>query len=147
MPAMTVVHFTAHLSRYLACPSQEVEGATVRAALESVAFQTADLVAAMQADGAGALAALRVDGGMAANDWFCQFLADILDIVVERPANLETTALGAAMLAGHAGGAWPDALSGESRGDVVRFHSRMDAPARQKLQAGWQTAIRRATAR
>lgn len=118
-----------------------------RAALESVAFQTADLVAAMQADGAGALAALRVDGGMAANDWFCQFLADILDIVVERPANLETTALGAAMLAGHASGAWPDALSGESRGAVVRFHSQMEAPARQKLQAGWQTAIRRATAR
>ncbi|WJT00461.1 glycerol kinase GlpK [Novosphingobium humi] len=118
-----------------------------RAALESVAFQTADLVAAMQADGAGALAALRVDGGMAANDWFCQFLADILDIVVERPANLETTALGAAMLAGHASGAWPDALSGESRGEVVRFHSQMEASARQKLQAGWQTAIRRATAR
>ncbi|MDR6708616.1 MULTISPECIES: glycerol kinase GlpK [unclassified Novosphingobium] len=118
-----------------------------RAALESVAFQTADLVAAMQADGAGALAALRVDGGMAANDWFCQFLADILDIVVERPANLETTALGAAMLAGHASGVWPDALSGASRGEVVRFHSQMEAPARQKLQAGWQAAIRRATAR
>ncbi|NOW48878.1 glycerol kinase [Novosphingobium sp. SG751A] len=118
-----------------------------RAALESVAFQTADLVSAMQADGAGALAALRVDGGMAANDWFCQFLADILDIVVERPANLETTALGAAMLAGHASGAWPAALSGESRGEVVRFQSQMEAPARQKLQAGWQAAIRRATAR
>jgi len=84
---------------------------------------------------------------MAANDWFCKFLADILDIVVERPANLETTALGAAMLAGHASGVWPDALSGASRGEVVRFHSQMEAPARQKLQAGWQAAIRRATAR
>lgn len=118
-----------------------------RAALESVAFQTADLVAAMQADGAGALAALRVDGGMAANDWFCQFLADILDIVVERPANLETTALGAAMLAGHAGKAWPDALSGETQGEVTRFHSRMEPAVRRKLQTEWQAAIRRATVR
>jgi len=118
-----------------------------RAALESVAFQTADLVAAMQGDGAGALAALRVDGGMAGNDWFCQFLADILDIVVERPANLETTALGAAMLAGHASGAWPDALVVQAQGEVTRFHSRMEAAARIKLKAEWQAAIRRATAR
>lgn len=117
-----------------------------RAALESVAFQTADLVCAMQDDGAGALAALRVDGGMAANDWFCQFLADILDIVVERPANLETTALGAAMLAAHASGAWSDALSAGTQGEVTRFHPHMEAPARRKLQAEWQTAIRRATA-
>jgi glycerol kinase len=118
-----------------------------RAALESVAFQTADLVSAMQGDGAGALAALRVDGGMAANDWFCQFLADILDIVVERPGNLETTALGAAMLAAHAIGAWPDALNGEATGEVTRFHSQMTPAARARLQSEWQAAIRRATAR
>ena len=116
------------------------------AALESVAFQTADLVAAMQRDGAGALATLRVDGGMAANDWFCQFLADILDIVVERPANLETTALGAAMLAGHRSGAWTGVLdSAADRGGLSRFTPSLDAAERSRLVAEWQAAIRRAT--
>ena len=116
-----------------------------RAALESVAFQTADLVAAMQADGAGKLAVLRVDGGMAAHDWFCQFLADILDIVVERPANLETTALGAALLAGHQSGAWPDALSADPGAEgLVRFAPRMASEERAGLIGGWQTAVRRA---
>ncbi|HWU03272.1 MAG TPA: FGGY-family carbohydrate kinase, partial [Novosphingobium sp.] len=121
-----------------------------RAALESVAFQTADLVAAMEADGAGHLAALRVDGGMAANDWFCQFLANILDIAVERPANLETTALGAAMLAGHASGAWPDALSVDAaggirgQGAVTRFEPDMTSEERRRLSGEWQAAIRRA---
>ena len=116
-----------------------------RAALESVAFQTADLVAAMAADGAGRLAALRVDGGMAANDWFCQFLADILDIGVERPANLETTALGAAMLAGHASGAWPDALTvGPTEAGITRFTSNMTADDRARLFGEWRAAIRRA---
>ena len=116
-----------------------------RAALESVAFQTADLVAAMEADGAGKLAVLRVDGGMAANDWFCQFLADILDIVVERPANLETTALGAALLAGHQSGAWPDALSADPGAEgLVRFAPRMASEERAGLIGGWQTAVRRA---
>ncbi|HVV93549.1 MAG TPA: glycerol kinase GlpK, partial [Hyphomicrobiales bacterium] len=78
-----------------------------RAALEAVAYQTADLVGAMAAAGTGALATLRIDGGMAANDWLCQFLADVLGLPVERPRNVETTALGAAMLAGVATGVWP----------------------------------------
>ncbi|HEY6870302.1 MAG TPA: FGGY-family carbohydrate kinase, partial [Novosphingobium sp.] len=117
-----------------------------RAALESVAFQTADLVAAMAADGAGALAALRVDGGMAANDWFCQFLADILDITVERPANLETTALGAAMLAAHASGCWGRVLDSDARAvALTRFTPAMAAAERARLTAEWQAAIRRAT--
>lgn len=116
-----------------------------RAALESVAFQTADLVAAMQRDGAGALAALRVDGGMAANDWFCQFLADILDIVVERPANLETTALGAAMLAAHASGAWTGVLDAAGdAGGLTRFTPSLAAAERLRLVGEWQAAIRRA---
>ncbi len=71
-----------------------------RAALEAVAYQTHDLAEAMVEDGAARLETLRVDGGMAANDWLCQFLADLLDLPVERPAMLETTALGAALLAG-----------------------------------------------
>ncbi|MEO5613086.1 MAG: glycerol kinase GlpK, partial [Sphingomicrobium sp.] len=79
-----------------------------RAALEAVAYQTHDLVEAMVADGGAAPAAMRVDGGMAANDWLCQFLADIVEVSVERPANLETTALGAAFHAGLATGVWPD---------------------------------------
>src|ERR671912_286840 len=69
----------------------------VRAALEAVAYQTFDLLRAMEADGCAAPVALRVDGGMAANGWLCQFLADILDCRVDRPSNLETTALGAAL--------------------------------------------------
>ena len=119
-----------------------------RAALESVAFQTADLVAAMQADGAGRLDALRVDGGMAANDWFCQFLADILDIGVERPANLETTALGAATLAAHAVGVWgkvPE-LAADTAG-ITRFVPQMAATDRARLSAEWKAAIRRAMMR
>ena len=116
-----------------------------RAALESVAYQTHDLAEAMRADGAGRAQAIRVDGGMAANDWFCQFLADILDIVVERPANLETTALGAALLAGHQSGAWPDALSADPGVEgLVRFAPRMASEERAGLIGGWQTAVRRA---
>ncbi len=83
----------------------------VRAALESVAYQTADLADAFVADmrdgaTAGELSTLRVDGGMVLNDWLCQFLADVLDRPVERPAVVETTALGAAYLAGLAAGVY-----------------------------------------
>ncbi|AXU21151.1 glycerol kinase (plasmid) [Novosphingobium sp. THN1] len=121
-----------------------------RAALESVAYQTADLVAAMADDGveegAGALSSLRVDGGMAANDWLCQFLADMLDITVERPANLETTALGAAMLAGHHCGGWPDALDGSAAVEgLTRFEPTMARDQRARLTSEWRAAIRRAT--
>ena len=80
----------------------------VRAALEAVAYQTFDLLRAMKADGCTAPIALRIDGGMAGNGWLCQFLADILDCRVDRPSNLETTALGAAFLAGLATGVWSD---------------------------------------
>ena len=118
----------------------------VRAALESVAFQTADLVDAMTADGASPLAALRVDGGMAANDWFCQFLADILGIPVERPANLETTALGAAMLAAHGSGVWGKVLdSGAGAARLTRFSPALPAAERARLLGEWHAAVRRAT--
>src|SRR5262249_39593000 len=79
-----------------------------RAALAPVAYQTLDLTTAMARDGAHRADAFRVDGGMAANDWFCQFLADILAATVERPVELETTALGAAFLAGLEAGVWKD---------------------------------------
>jgi glycerol kinase len=116
-----------------------------RAALESVAYQTLDLMEAMKKDGAGLPQALRVDGGMSANDWFCQFLADMLQVPVERPSVLETTALGAAFLAGLATGVWPGtkALAGTwSLGH--RFLPRMDGAQRQRMIAGWQDALRRA---
>ncbi len=115
-----------------------------RAALESVAFQTLDLTQAMARDGAARAAAIRVDGGMAGNDWFCQFLADMLEAQVERPAELETTALGAAFLAGLATGVWKDldALRATWQSGAT-FRPRMSAARRAQLSAGWQQAVRR----
>ena len=114
-----------------------------RAALESIAYQTVDLVTAMHDEGAGSLRQLRVDGGMAVNDWFCQFLADMLDIPVLRPANLETTALGAAMLAGHQSGAWPKLLAETTKAETTLFRPNMCADQRAALLAGWHAAIHR----
>jgi glycerol kinase len=113
-----------------------------RAALEAVAYQTFDLVEAMAADGAARPADLRVDGGMAANAWLCQFLADILQIPVERPLTLETTALGAAFHAGLATGVWPDlaALSG-LRAQRDAFRPQMHTELREELVAGWKRAV------
>ena len=115
-----------------------------RAALESVAFQTLDLIEAMQRDGARRAQAIRVDGGMAANDWFCQFLADVLEAQVERPAELETTALGAAFLAGLATGVWKDlkAVAATWTRAAV-FTPGMAADRRAALVAGWREAVRR----
>jgi glycerol kinase len=115
-----------------------------RAALEAVAYQSRDLVQAMVADGSAAPATMRVDGGMTANDWLCQFLADILEVAVERPANLETTALGAALHAGLATGVWADleAVSA-TRAQAECFGPKMEAGLRQKLLAGWKRAVER----
>ena len=115
-----------------------------RAALESVAFQTLDLTEAMRRDGAARVEALRIDGGMAANDWFCQFLADVLQARVERPAQIETTALGAAFLAGLATGVWADlaALAHHWTAAAV-FSPRMEQARREALLGGWQQALQR----
>jgi len=123
----------------------------VRATLEAVGYQTRDLMLAMHADLPGdhgpeqhGRTALRVDGGMVVNNWVCQFLADILDVPVERPVVTETTALGAAYLAGLAVGLYP---SLDSLADVWRcerrFEPRMSAADRNRLYAGWQDAVRR----
>jgi len=118
-----------------------------RAALESVAFQTVDLTRAMTADGTARAAAIRVDGGMAANDWFCQFLADVLDARVERPAEVETTALGAAFLAGLATGVWADlAAVAATWAGGAEFRPAMEPRRREALLAGWQVALQRALA-
>jgi glycerol kinase len=113
-----------------------------RAALEAVAYQTLDLAEAMARDTSAAPSALRIDGGMAANSWMCQFLADILQVPVERPQNIETTALGAAFLAGLATGLWT------SRDDIARtwkrrdcFTPAMDEGRRAPLVAGWHAAV------
>ncbi|HEX4388715.1 MAG TPA: glycerol kinase GlpK [Steroidobacteraceae bacterium] len=118
-----------------------------RAALESVAYQTHDLTLAMQRDGAQRADAIRIDGGMAANDWFCQFLADVLEARVERPRELETTALGAAFLAGLGVGVFDDpaALEGAWSG-AAAFSPRMSAAQRARLLQGWQHAVRRTLA-
>jgi glycerol kinase len=123
----------------------DVTGAhLVRAALEAVAYQTLDLCEAMSRDAASRVRAIRVDGAMAANNWFCQFLADMLGASVERPRELETTSLGAAFLAGLATGVWPDlgAIAATwTRG--AEFAPRMPESERTALIDGWRTAVRR----
>jgi glycerol kinase len=116
-----------------------------RAALEAVAYQTRDLMQAMRADWPAAHApVLRVDGGMTASDWTMQFLADVLDAPVDRGAVRETTALGAAYLAGRAAGLCPD-LDGfaASWRCERRFLPAMDAATRARKCAGWADAVRR----
>lgn len=112
-----------------------------RAALESVAYQTADLFDAMALDGVRPVR-LRVDGGMAANDWLMQFLCDILDMPVDRPRVLETTALGAAMFAGLADGAYASLEDMAKSWQLDRQFSPAMADAdRRLIKAGWSEAI------
>ncbi len=116
----------------------------VRAGLESVGFQTRDLLTALAADGAAAPTTLRVDGGMVANDWMAQFLADILDLPVERPQVTETTALGAAWLAGLGSGlqtSLDDISQRWSR--ERRFEPTMSEDERLSRYDGWRTAVSR----
>ncbi len=118
-----------------------------RAALESVGYQTRDLLEAMQADwpaAADAGTVLRVDGGLTASDWTMQFLADILNAPVDRPIIMETTALGAAYLAGRKAGICPD-LDGFAATWRLerRFQPLMDVTSRRRRWAGWQDAVRR----
>ncbi|WP_111732004.1 glycerol kinase GlpK [Roseovarius amoyensis] len=115
-----------------------------RAALESVGFQTRDLLDAMAADwpDGGRGAVLRVDGGMSASDMAMQFLADITGAPVDRPAGLETTALGAAWLAGRQAGIWPDEAGFAEQWQLERrFQPGRDAGWRQHRHARWQRAV------
>jgi glycerol kinase len=116
----------------------------VRAALEAQAHQIYDLMTAFEADGEK-WERLRIDGGMVANDWLAQDLADMLELTVERPAMLETTALGAAMLAAVGAGIYPDlAIAAETMsGDFSRFEPKMSPSERQRRLAGWQAALSR----
>jgi glycerol kinase len=115
-----------------------------RAALESIAFQVADLLDAMQQDSGEKLAELRVDGGASANNLLMQFQADMLGVPVVRPHVLETTALGAAYLAGLAIGLWPspEAIAAQWE-EERRFEPQMDPAAAAALIARWREAVRR----
>jgi glycerol kinase len=116
----------------------------VRAALEALAYQTRDVVDAMAADAGTALSMLRVDGGAAANDFLMQFQADLLGVPVERPKLLETTAMGAAALAGLGVGFWrsPKELA-QARQLDRRFRPRMRTEERESLYRGWRAAVAR----
>jgi len=118
-------------------------GEIVTAGLQSVCYQTKDLARAIQNDGA-ALASLRVDGGMVVNDWLMQFLADILNVTVDRPRITETTALGAAYLAGLQTGVYSSLEQISELWECERqFHAGMRPALRESLYAGWLDAVER----
>jgi glycerol kinase len=120
----------------------------VRAALEAIAYQSRDVLEAMATDAGVAIDALRVDGGATANDFLCQFQADIMGVTVLRPAVIETTALGAAYLAGLGVGLWPSLDALASRWTVERtFTPGMPAGRREELYDGWRRAVARARSR
>ena len=116
----------------------------VRATLESIAFQTADVVSAMIADADTPIKRLRVDGGAVTNNFLMQFQADILGIDVERPSQIETTALGAAYLAGITAGVWQDVNELESHREIDHvFSPQMNSSQRQEKLAHWKNTIQR----
>ena len=119
----------------------------VRATLEAVCYQSHDVIHAMEEDTGGRLGSLKVDGGASANDLLMQFQADLEDVTTVRPACIETTALGAAYLAGLATGYWKDRKELLHNWKEERvFHPRMDSETRRKLLAGWHRAVRAAIA-
>jgi glycerol kinase len=116
-----------------------------RAALEAIAFQSRDVLDAMAADSKTAASRLRVDGGAVANDFLCQFQADVLDAAVDRPAVIETTGLGAAYLAGVGAGLWRSLDAVAARHAVERtFVPAMGADEREERYATWRRAVQRA---
>jgi len=122
-------------------------GHIARAVLESVAYQTKDVLQAMKADAEVDLSELKVDGGMVVNDLLMQFQADILGVPVVRPVVAETTALGAAYAAGLAVGFWNTADDLRSHwAEDRRFEPAMDEEIRERLSASWAKAIERSFA-
>lgn len=119
----------------------------IRAALESIAYQTADVLRAMEQDSGTRLKGLKVDGGASANDFLMQFQADIVDTEVRRPESIETTALGAAYLAGLAAGYWRDEREIRENWRIGRvFRPAMEEERRGKLLKGWRRAVKCALA-
>jgi glycerol kinase len=139
-------HWDAHAAGMLIGLRRDTShGHIARAALEAIAWQVADVLEAVGMDTGAPLRELRVDGGAAVNDLLMQFQADVLGVPVVRPRMTETTALGAAYLAGLATGFWenPGALRAERKGDV-RFEPKMRAGERAERRARWQKAVERA---
>lgn len=116
----------------------------VRAALEAIAYQSADVIGAMQRDSGISMPLLRVDGGASANDFLMQFQSDILGAEVIRPSVIESTALGAAMLAGRAVGLWSDADMAKIQTVSRAFTPHMDGAQRERLLRDWKRAVARA---
>jgi len=149
VPAFTGLgapHWDAHARGVIAGLTRGSTAAHIaRATLESIAYQNVDILRAMQADSAIELRELRVDGGAARNDLLMQFQADILGVPVVRPRVLESTALGAATLAGAGIGLWPDEELLDRRWAAERtFEPRMPADRRAALLEGWSRALGRA---
>ena len=126
----------------------------VRATLESIAYQSADVVTAMLSETAGTIDRLRVDGGAAANNFLMQFQADILGIEIERPAQIESTGLGAAYLAGITTGVWDNVeelethRTGQTKSETDTletkvFSPQIDADQRNQKLAQWKRAVQR----
>lgn len=115
----------------------------IRATLEAIAYQTRDVINAMEKDSGVSLSALRVDGGATANNFLMQFQADVLGVPVDRPAVLETTAQGAAYLAGIATGYWKKEEAAANWSRDREFEPAMEEGQREKLYAGWQKAVLR----
>ncbi|WP_054859819.1 glycerol kinase GlpK [Gracilibacillus sp. JCM 18860] len=114
----------------------------IRATLESIAYQTKDVLAAMKDDAGLEVKSFRVDGGAVANNFLMQFQSDLVDLPVERPKVIETTALGAAYLAGLAVGYWKDREEIQAQWQMdKRFSSEMNDQDRQKLYSGWKKAV------
>ena len=118
-------------------------GHIARAALESIAFQVADVLEAVQSETTTPLGALRVDGGAAVNDLLMQFQADVLGVSVVRPKVTETTALGAAYLAGLAAGFWAGPEDLRAKRNDLRFKPTMDATEAAGRRALWHRAVER----
>jgi glycerol kinase len=138
-------HWDAHAGGLLIGLRRDTSaGHIARAALESIAFQVADVLEAVESE-TTPLAALRVDGGASVNDLLMQFQADILGVPVVRPQVTETTALGAAYLAGLATGFWagPEELRAKRQGDK-RFEAKMDGSERAERRGRWRRAVERA---
>ena len=141
-------HWDAHAAGMLIGLRRDTKpGHIARAALEAIAFQVADVLEAVHSETGTPLAALRVDGGASVNDLLMQFQADVLGVPVVRPQVTETTALGAAYLAGLATGFWagPEELRAKRKGDT-RFEPKMDVAERKARRGQWQRAVERAKA-
>ncbi len=148
VPALTGLgapHWDPHARGTITGLSRGTTGGHIaRAALESIAYQTADVLAAMHADSGIAVSELRVDGGATQNDLLMQFQADLLGVPVARPKVYETTALGAAYLAGLATGFWPEAGDLQAQWKLDRrFEPAMQASERAALRATWSKAVKR----